>query len=198
MVYGLHSHNIFMDLVLWLGIPAGIVVSIAIVAAFVAYVRSIRSANDLILVMFLGVIGIHAMLEFPLYYAYFLLPVGSGGRRTQHAHGHRSDPGGSTRWTMAGMWLVAVLLWALIVRDYFRVETSFQALRHEQARIGDLPPGKPPEVLLLTQLRERIRFMRYASSPACVTTSCNGPYTWRMPIRQPPPGLSGGTSNGIE
>ncbi len=158
MTFG-HAHNLFMDLVLWLGIPLGVLLSLAIVAAFVGYVRSVRNANDLILVLFLGVIGIHAMLELPLHYAYFLLP-------TALVVGILNVRSGvpaiwmTGRWMMAASLMVAMVLYAGIVRDYFRVEASYQSLRFERARIGTLPIGKPPDVIFLTQLRDQIRFMR--------------------------------------
>ena len=155
-----HAHNLFLDLVLWLGLPIGLFVSGALVWWFVSSVRAVSDAKDAILILFVGVIGIHAMLELPLHYAYFLLPTGlvlgvlnqRSGKQTIWT---------SPRWILAVLWLASVLLLSGIVRDYFRVESSFQALRFELARIGTLPPGQPPDVLLLTQLREEINFLRY-------------------------------------
>lgn len=154
------AHNLFLDLVLWLGLPIGLFVSAAMVWQFTAYLRAVSCAKDAILVMFLGVIGIHAMLELPLHYAYFLLPTGM-------VVGVLNSRIGGTpvlvtpRWTLMVLWLAATILLSTIVIDYFRVEASFQTVRFELARIGTLPKGTPPEVVLLTQLRERINFMRY-------------------------------------
>jgi hypothetical protein len=158
------SHNLFLDLVLWLGWPIGIFVSVAIVWWFGFCLRAVSNAKDAILIMFLGVIGIHAMLELPLHYAYFLLPTGMVMGVVNSRVGGK--PMWSTpRWTLIGLWLMAAVLLSGIVSDYFRVESSFQTLRFELAHIGTLPPGKPPDVVLLTQLRERIRFMRYKVKP---------------------------------
>ena len=154
------AHNLFLDLVLWLGLPLGLFISAAIVWQFTAYLRAVSNAKDAILLMFLGVIGIHAMLELPLHYAYFLLPTGLVVGVLNSRIG--GQPVCTTpRWTLMGLWLAATLLLSVIVVDYFRVETSFQTLRFELARIGTLQQGKPPDVVLLTQLRERINFMRY-------------------------------------
>ncbi|MEP6970026.1 MAG: Wzy polymerase domain-containing protein [Betaproteobacteria bacterium] len=159
-----HSHNLFLDLVLWLGLPLGLLVSFSVIASFVTYVRSIKSANHLILVMFLGVIGIHAMLELPLHYAYFLLPTGMVVGTLNVRSGIRPIWFSKRRY-LAVLWLAGVMLYAGIVRDYFLVEGSEQVLRFERAGFHRLPVGKPPEVLLLTQLREQIRFMRYDFQP---------------------------------
>lgn len=159
-----HSHNLFFDLILWMGLPIGILVSAILVWWFISFMRVVANAQDAILVMWLSIIGIHAMLEFPLHYAYFLLPtgmvIGILNRRVGD-HVLWTTP----RWTLVGLWLAVTVLFSVIVRDYFRVESSFQTLRFELARIGTLPTGKPPDVVLLTQLRERINLMRYQPKP---------------------------------
>jgi O-antigen ligase len=158
-VFG-HAHNLALDLVLWLGIPLGAAVSLALFFWYGGRVRAVDKAQSALLVMLLGVVGIHAMLEFPLHYAYFLLPTGIVvGVLNRRAPGLRGWT--SPRWTLALGWFVAAVSVVGIVRDYFEVEASYQAALYEAARIGTLPVGAPPEVLLLTQLRENINFMRY-------------------------------------
>lgn len=154
------SHNLFLDLVLWLGLPMGLLVSVFLVWQFVTYCRRVANAKDAILIMFLGVIGIHAMLELPLNYAYFLLPTGMVmGVLNQRLGG---PPVFSTpRWTVTTLWLCSVTLLALVVVDYFKIEAGFQKVRFELARVGTLPPGKPLKVVLLDQLPELINFIRY-------------------------------------
>lgn len=153
------AHNLFLDLVLWLGLPIGIFVSVALIWWFFSTMRAVSNAKDAILIMFLGVVGIHAMLELPLHYAYFLLPVGLVIGVLNQRVGIRPLLI-SPRWTLMVLWLMAVMVLSVIVRDYFRVESSFQRLRFEQARIGTAP-AVPPDVILLSQLRELISFMRY-------------------------------------
>ena len=182
MTFG-HSHNLFLDLVLWFGLPLGLLLSIAVCGLFIHYIRSIRSAEELILVMFLGVIGIHAMLELPLHYAYFLLPsalvVGVLNVRSPMV-----AAGKSGRWIAALLLLAAAMLYAGIVRDYFRAERSFQAIRFERARVGTLPIGKPPQVLFLTQLRDQIRFMRSDFQPGMSDADLQ----WAMDLANSYPG----------
>lgn len=154
------SHNLFLDLVLWLGFPMGLLVSAFLIWQFVTYYRRVANAKDALLLMFLCVIGIHAMLELPLHYAYFLLPTGIVmGVLNQRTGGTAifSTP----RWTVIVLWLCSMTLLALIVVDYFRIEAGFQKVRFELARVGTLPPGQPLNVVLLDQLPELINFIRF-------------------------------------
>ncbi|NMM14008.1 MAG: hypothetical protein HHJ17_10800 [Rhodoferax sp.] len=156
----MHSHNLFLDLLLWCGIPVGLLVSIYLVRWLWLRFRALRYAEDAVLLLFLLVVGNHAMLELPLHYAYFLLPVGL----VLGALNVRLDARPILvvgRWSVFAVWLASVTLLALIIRDYSRVETSYQALRFERANIKTDIRGGPPEVLLLNQLREFIRLARY-------------------------------------
>lgn len=162
-VFG-HAHNLFLDLILWLGIPLGGLVSLALLAGLLAAVRAMKNAQDAILILFLVVIGIHAMLELPLHYAYFLLPTGMVVGVLNHRLGGLAV-WAVPRWAMVLIWLGATVLLTVVVRDYLRVEASFQTLRFELAHIGNLPPDKPPEIVALTQLRERILWKRFKAKP---------------------------------
>lgn len=154
------SHNLFLDLVLWLGLPIGLLVSGFLIWQFITYFGRVANAKDAILFLFLGVIGIHAMLELPLHYAYFLLPTGMVmGVLNQRVGGH---PMFSTpRWTVIVLWFCSVTLLAVVVVDYFRIEAGFQKVRFELAHVGTQPPGKPLKVVLLDQLPELINFIRF-------------------------------------
>jgi O-antigen ligase len=157
----LHSHNLFLDLVLWCGVPIGLAVSAAIAAWVIGSLRSVQSASDAVLVVFILVIGIHAMLELPLHYAYFLLPTGMILGLLNVRLGHR-QVGTTGRWAYATLWTASSALLLVIVIDYLEVETHYQAERLRMASIGTPPIGadKPPDVLVLTHLRDYIRFGR--------------------------------------
>lgn len=149
------SHNLFLDLVLWTGWPIGLLLSGLLLRWLYRRWRAIRAPDEALLFMLLGVIGIHAMLELPLHYAYFLIPTGLiagildarlGARVLWHA------PRGS----MAALWLGVALTLGLVARDYLRVEQDYTALRFSRAHIGKplLASEFAPDVLLLTQLSE--------------------------------------------
>ena len=155
-----HSHNLFLDLMLWCGIPIGMFVSICLVGWFWRRLRAVRHAEDAVLLMFLLVVANHAMLELPLHHAYFLLPVGlvMGAINVCLCARPMLVIG---RWSVVAVWLASAALLGLVIRDYAQVEPSYQALRFEWARIKTPIRGGPPDVLLLTQWREFVRFARF-------------------------------------
>ena len=160
----LYSHNLFLDLILWCGIPLGLLVSVALVCWLWRRFRAVQSAENAVLILFLLIVANHAMLELPLHFAYFLLPVGMvmGMLNTRLA----ARPVLSvSRWIIFVLLLVATTLLALIIRDYSRIETSYQTLRLQWFRIKITTPVGPPDVLLLTQWRDYIKFARIEPRP---------------------------------
>lgn len=154
-----YAHNLFLDLILWCGIPLGLLVSASLVGWIWRCFRAVQSAESAVLLLFLLVVGNHAMLEMPLHYAYFLLPAGLviGMLNTRF----RARPVLSVaRWSAGLLWLAATVLLALVIRDYSRVEPSYENLRFEWQRIKVAPIG-PPDVLLLTQWHDFVEFARY-------------------------------------
>ncbi|MDP3139588.1 MAG: Wzy polymerase domain-containing protein [Burkholderiaceae bacterium] len=155
-----HAHNLFLDLVLWCGLPIGVLVSAALLWWLASSARRVRDGRQALLLLLVLAAGNHAMLELPLHYAYFLLPVGLAVGMLNARQGRRVLAWSGRR-VLAGLVLVSTVLVALVINDYFRLEASFFTLRLEKARIGKLPPGQAPDVVLLTQLRELIVFARY-------------------------------------
>lgn len=160
----LHSHNLFLDLVLWCGIPIGGTVILILVGWSLRAVWRIDSCEDIVLVLFLLVIGLHAMVELPLHYAYFLLPTGLVmGMLNQRQH--RWVAWSCSRWGMLIVWFFTSLLLGVIIRDYLHVDSSFRTFRLDAAHIGKQAPGLPPDVLVLNHMREFIVNARLEVQP---------------------------------
>jgi hypothetical protein len=150
-----YAHNLFIDLTLWLGIPLGLLASAAALAWLVRAASHVQNSQDALLVLAVMIMGVHAMLELPLYYAYFLLPLGLiVGMIDVRSH-HR--PAFTTGMQpVVCLWLVCSTLFVVAVKEYFVVEQSYSELRIEAARITSKSTRHPPDVLLLTQLRDLI------------------------------------------
>ncbi len=156
-----HSHNLFLDLVLWLGLPLGLITAVVLIRWFWLTVLAVKQPQDLTLMLLLASLGLHALLEFPLQYAYFLLPAGLVMGILNTRLGPEplwSSPSGS----LVGLCLAGALALGLTTRDYSKVYTSYTLLRLEQGLLGQgRPPlGGPPDVWVLTNLREWIRVSR--------------------------------------
>ncbi|QIO07036.1 PglL family O-oligosaccharyltransferase [Acinetobacter shaoyimingii] len=70
------THNIILDILTWCGLIIGGI--IVIYFAYLILLLSIKSRTktSIYALLMIGVVLIHAMLEYPLQYSYFLLPVG--------------------------------------------------------------------------------------------------------------------------
>lgn len=151
-----YSHNLFLDLVLWCGIPLGLLVAGLLLRWLWLQIRSVRSAEQAVLVLFVLVAANHAMFEYPLYYAYILLPVGL----VMGALNVRA--GMQPAWQMprgvfALLWLSGAVLFALVVRDYFQVEARYGAPTPEAQDKSAAPSS---DLLLLTQWQNYFEYSR--------------------------------------
>jgi len=155
-----HSHNILLDVLLWNGLwPGFIIILVASVWLFriAWYAKSIEGIFALLAA---GFVFVHGMLEFPLEYAFFLLPVGlllgvaSGDHRSSREFNF-------PRWLLSGILLSCVFLFCWVWREYRVVEEDYRLMRFEVSHIGFLKAERlAPDVVWLSQLREFIRFAR--------------------------------------
>jgi O-antigen ligase len=146
----LNGHNVLLELLLWNGYPLGILVALALVAWWVRCLVAIRTIESAIGLMVVSVVGIHACVELPHDYAYFLVPValwwGLAEPSLTAARVHL------WRWLAAPAIAASVLL-AGIWRDYRAVEDDFRLMRFEHLRIGNLKAAVPaPDAPFLSSL----------------------------------------------
>jgi O-antigen ligase len=133
-----HSHNLPLQFIVELGWPLGALVIVLLAlslgrAASLAYsARGAEAVSRRCLLMVLLLIGLHSMLEYPLWYAHFLFPtalawgmsVGSVGAPTRT---------NSLRWLPFAAALAMSAGGLLIIADYTRVTAIF-------APADDAPP----------------------------------------------------------
>lgn len=156
-----HTHNLILDLFVWVGIPLGLfVLGYVLKWIFLAF-RHMESEQDFLLLMVLVVIGIHSMLEYPLQYAIFLLPtglfVGVVCNRIRTGYVLKSSA-----IFLAFISLCFTIQLAGIARDYSRIEDSYNKWRFDFS--GLIYPNKNtpniPEVLYLTHFRSWFEIVR--------------------------------------
>ena len=153
------AHNLFLDLVVWNGVAIGCLTCFLVLAWVWRALRGIDSFKKLHLVTFLLVLGVHSMLEFPLHYAYFLLPMGLIAGATQSAWNLPSIFQ-TTRWHL--LFIISIALGACVVsiRDYLKVENSYYGLRFEAQGIPTSIPATPPQVWALSHFTDYFLLVR--------------------------------------
>lgn len=159
-----HTHNIVLDFIIWSGWPFGLLITASIAYWLQKSFRRACGLKSLLIVLPVFSIGVHAMFELPLHYAYFLLPtaffIGTATESWKVSPETVAIPRPNARHPILAVWLCTVILFAVVIVDYFKVEEEFYLLRFEGARIGNMTIGKPPEVKVLNQLSELVRFAR--------------------------------------
>ena len=160
-----HSHNLVLDLLIWNGIPIGLVLVAMVGWWFVTRWGACRDGQTAWLLAGASGLLVHALLEYPLDYAYFLIPfgllIGAIDQGRQDAADVRI---GLPAVRLAGVVFVFALL--ATGREVAEAEQSFRVLRLEAARIGvDSIQSPEPDLRLLTQLLAFQRFVRREAKP---------------------------------
>jgi O-antigen ligase len=155
------SHNQFLDLLLWNGLPLGLLVIGVIVWWAVSRMRRCADVDSWAFIAGLGVLFAHSMVEFPLQYAYFLLPaalmIGAiEARQPQPDAFVRLSIG---RGTYASVALALAVLLGFIATEYFDLEEQVRRVRLREVGVIERPgwEARVPDVPLLDAQREYVR-----------------------------------------
>jgi hypothetical protein len=182
----LSAHNLPLELAVWTGLPIALLVVVGLAVWLRACAMRIADERTLLLLLFVVVLLVHALFEYPLAYAYFLLPAGLAAGALSQRVGFKTI-WHSPQWVIAGLVVVAAGALAVTVRDYLRVEQSYRDLLFEKARIQSEVQGEPPEVLVLTSLRELIVFSRRVPGSGMSETELS----WMTDVVSTHPGAAG-------
>lgn len=131
-----HTHNLPLQLVVELGLPLGLLVvaglAVAVLRAFGNAIRSPEGDHGVVraaLVMVLMMV-VHSQLEYPLWYAYFLLPTALALGLCLGARATAADPAPAAappRWPLQACATLLLAGGLLAVVDYLRVASIFDA-----------------------------------------------------------------------
>lgn len=161
--YMAQAHNLFLDFIVWAGFPLGLLLGGVLLAwLWLAWNKLTNTSQALYLALVLAT-GVHALVELPLHYAYFLLPIGLIIGSLNASMQIWAFGVMSRRWAF-GFWLAAVSLFGLLVNDYFRLESAYNDIRFEKANFVNAPKQHIPDTLVLNHLQYVIEL--YAISPA--------------------------------
>ncbi|MBA4078443.1 MAG: hypothetical protein C0508_25665, partial [Cyanobacteria bacterium PR.023] len=161
-----YAHNIVLDLLVWNGvIVGGAVVAFAFWWCIRQY-ANLHSAEALFAGGVILLLLMHAHLEFPLSYAFFLVPFGiCVGVLESYSSGGKL---GYTKPRVIGIGvaLVSTSILLFVGYEYLQIEEDHRTLRYEAAGYARPVPGhKAPNVALLTQQSAFLRFARTEAKP---------------------------------
>jgi hypothetical protein len=155
-----YAHNILVDLIIWNGLPLGLVFIAALGLWFRAAWRGTSDSTTVLALASVGAMFVLALLEYPLYYTYFLLPTGF----LMGAISAAAMPRAVLQvpaWLAPALLVVAGITLAVVTSDYLGLEADVRSLRFERARIGmDRPRHELSQPLLLTHVAAFAQFAR--------------------------------------
>jgi len=162
-ILGVHfgqAHNIFLDIIIWVGLPIGLVINVGIIWFIYKSYSHLESFENFLIFCCLVVVVVHAMLELPLHYAYYLISTGffAGFLSREFSSAPVIK---ISRFTVVGFLTFITALYFIIVRDYFLTEARFREMLHEKAHIGTNHPKELPDVWLLDQMRGIVELAYY-------------------------------------
>lgn len=156
-----HSHNLVVDLVIWLGIPLGLLVALFLARWFWLAARQLREPQDVLVLACLLPLGTHAMLELPLHYLYFLMPA---GLLMGHLAGRLGIGRCLFRLPLAvriASWAMVATLLGVIARDMLVMEKEIATTWFQNARIGPPSTHARGSAWLLLPLNDQVRLMKF-------------------------------------
>jgi len=151
------SHNQLLDLLVWNGLPLGLIAVGVIVWWASSRMHRCANVDTWALLAALGVLFVHSMVEYPLAYAYYLLPagllVGAVEARTAEPRTSVILSLGRVPYASAAIALAGVLY--VICDEYLEVEEAVRRVRMRDA--GYVQGAVVPDVELLDGPREYVR-----------------------------------------
>lgn len=160
-----YAHNLVLDLLAWNGLPLGALMVLGLLLWYLRLGLRAEGPEQWFRFAVVSLIGAHALVEYPITYAYFLVPLALLAGQLE------AQVGAGARWAMPRALLGAlafawVLAWAAVVRDYFHAEGDIRVLREQAARIGGLRRTPAPDDLwVLDQLSAFSRTARIEPRP---------------------------------
>jgi O-antigen ligase len=160
-----NAHNVVLDIVAWVGIPLGLLLTGACLYWFLSRMFAIKETNAVYAMACLLPIAVHSMVEYPFAYAYFLLAAGLMVGGVEGAYPIRKTM------TLSRLWVGGLLaLWGVLgsymVYEYLLIEEDFRIVRFENLRIGQTPTEyEVPHVWMLSHMASMLKAARQQAAP---------------------------------
>jgi O-antigen ligase len=160
-----YAHNLVLDVLIWVGIPLGILMLSLAAAWLLRRWRRIVDARELLLFAAVVPALVHSQFEFPFAYAYFLFPVawllGALAASQANAQGMKAVRPWPPATLSTAVLLGFTSICLFVAMEYVEVEEDYRGMRFELRRVGQVPTGYSfPQIHVLTQLRDVLEMGR--------------------------------------
>lgn len=147
------AHNVVLDLLVWNGLPLGLLI-LGYMSIWLFWLnKNAKDTTSIVAILMVSAILIHAMLEFPQRYAYFLLPMGFLlgliQAQTPQLKGIELNKN-----VVRSAWVIVVMVLLLICRDYKLFQDNSRFAFKGQAPKEEVLGSS--QILLLTQFQQRL------------------------------------------
>ena len=159
------AHNVVLDLALWAGLPIAILVTAGVLLWLKRRVGACRDPLSWSVLVGIVVVLCHSMVEYPLAYAYFLLPLGLFMGALDPAVNGPEQKWRIPRIVPAAIGMIALAVFGKVVTEYFALEEEWRNVRMERTFVGGTVEPPATDIVLLTQLKARAEFARLTPSP---------------------------------
>lgn len=168
-IYTEYAHNLFLDLIIWFGMPIGGLVSLGLLYWLFTRIRACGTLEQWLGLAIILVFGVHSMLEMPHAYAYFLVPVAiMAGVVDRDYYRHRPSTGKTMTipgWALWPLGAAGLAMCAFTLVEYLKIEQAHRDMRFATARIGPLQENVVvPQSYLFPELTDFIRFARFEAT----------------------------------
>lgn len=149
------AHNVILDLLIWNGIPLGILIILYVVGWLYWLNKGIREPISLTASLMVCAILIHAFLEYPIHYAYFLLPMGFLLGIIQAQYPHLPSKNLKPAVTLS-LVLIGISLCVIVYRDYqlYRQQSVYVNIKKPLTDAQQEVMNQ--QIWLLSQFKERV------------------------------------------
>lgn len=159
------AHNLVLDLLVWNGVPLGLVITGVLAWWFLSRIGRVQGARGVYAMAGLLPLAVHSMVEYPFAYAYFLIAAGFLAGMVEACVPDRQTVS-LNRVVCFGALATWILLGSYVVYEYFLIEEDFRIVRFENLRVGRTPEEyKVPQVWMLSHMATMLDAARMRPTP---------------------------------
>ena len=149
------AHNVILDLTIWNGIPIATIIILYVVFWLFWLNRGAKEPVSIAAILMFCAVLIHALLEYPIHYAYFLLPLGFLLGIIQAQYTQLPTVNLKPAMTVSIV-VIGLVLIGVIYRDYILYREQSVLIKQKTPLTASEQQVMNQDILILTQFKERV------------------------------------------